>query len=151
MVKDINKDIEILKKKAKPATKDDIAGVAQDLADTLQAYRMTCIGMAANMIGVPKAVIAISLDAEDGAGSLPGAGPADVLVMLNPKYEKLSGKTYTVEEGCLSLEDKHEVKRSEWVEVSYRDMRWQKKRQKFTGLLAEIVQHEMDHLEGKIV
>lgn len=151
MVREINRDIEILKIKARTATKNDITGIAQDLADTLQAYRMTCVGMAANMIGEPKAVIAVCLDAENSVGSLPGAGPADILVMLNPKYEKQSGKTYIAEEGCLSLPDKREVKRSEWVEVSYRDMKWQKKRQKFTGLLAEIVQHEMDHLEGKII
>lgn len=151
MVREINRDIEILKKKAKPATKNDITGVAQDLADTLQAYRMTCVGMAANMIGEPKAIIAVCLDAEVVESRLLGAGPDDILIMLNPKYEKKSGRTYFIDEGCLSAPEPKEVERSEWVEVSYRDMNWQKKRQKFTGLLAEIVQHEMDHLEGKII
>lgn len=151
MIKEINKDIELLQKKAKAATKEDITGVAQDLLDTLKAHQLKCIGMAANMIGVPKAVIAIDLDAEEGQQRSLGHKPGQVLVMLNPKLEKHSAKNYFVEEGCLSLTGQREVNRFEWVEVSYRDMKWQKKRQRFEGLLAEIVQHEMDHLAGRII
>jgi len=137
MVLPINRDIELLKLKASPATKEDLS-TAQNLADTLTYHLNHCVGMAANMIGVSKAIIAIRAGHE-------------VLVMLNPKIVKVSRKMYQTEEGCLSLEGERKVTRYESIEVSWQDMTGKKRRQKFTGLEAEAIQHEVDHLNGIII
>lgn len=150
MVREINRDEAILALKAEIATAEDIATVARDLLDTLQAYSHSCVGMAANMIGVPKAIIAINAAAHTGQAPAIGMVP-ELIAMLNPKLVKASPKTYTTEEGCLSLEGVRPVKRHEWVEISYRDMGWKKQRRKFTGFVAEIIQHELDHLQGRLV
>ena len=94
--------------------------------------------MAANMIGERKAIIAI-------------AEGKRLTAMLNPEVVKKSPRTYKAVEGCLSIPGEHEVERHDWIEVKYRDMDWHKEKRKFTGFEAEIVQHELDHLEGKLV
>ena len=81
MVKELVHDPIFLAQKSEPATKDDIP-VARDLLDTLAAYRQTCVGMAANMIGVSKRVIAF-----DNAGT--------PMVMLNPEIVKGTGEYET--------------------------------------------------------
>ena len=150
MVKVVNKDVEILKQKAESAVAGDIETVARDLLDTLQAYSHSCVGMAANMIGVPKAIIAVDVTAQPGREFSVGR-KSELTVMLNPKLLKASPRTYDTEEGCLSLEGTRQVKRHEWIEVSYRDMQWKKQRRRFSGFVAEIIQHEMNHLDGKII
>lgn len=137
MVKEIMKDLLFLGRKAEAATKEDRA-IAEDLLDTLRAHRDHCVGMAANMIGEQKAIIAI-------------VEGNRLTAMLNPEVVKKSPKTYNTVEGCLSIPGEREVERHDWIEVKYRDMDWHKEKRKFTGFEAEIIQHELDHLEGKLI
>lgn len=136
MIKPIVRDIFFLGQKAERAVKVDIA-VGRDLLDTLQANRERCVGMAANMIGVRKAVIVVHM------------GAADV-VMFNPVVLKKEGP-YEAEEGCLSLDGVRKTTRYEYIEVEFYDMSWKKRRQKLRGLPAQICQHELDHLEGILI
>ena len=137
MVKEIMKDMLFLGQKAEKAAKEDIS-IAEDLLDTLRAHREHCVGMAANMIGERKAIIAI-------------AEGNRLTAMLNPEIVKKSPKIYKATEGCLSIPGEREVERHDWIEVKYRDIDWRKEKRKFTGFEAEIVQHELDHLEGKLI
>ena len=136
MIKPIVRDIFFLGQKAERAVKADI-DVGRDLLDTLQANRDRCVGMAANMIGVRKAVIVVHM------------GAADV-VMFNPVVLKKEGP-YETEEGCLSLDGVRTTTRYEYIEVEFYDMSWKKRRQKLRGLPAQICQHELDHLEGILI
>lgn len=136
MIKPIVRDIFFLGQKAERAVKADMA-VGRDLLDTLQANRDRCVGMAANMIGVRKAVIVVHM------------GAADV-VMFNPVVLKKEGP-YKAEEGCLSLDGVRKTTRYEYIEVEFYDMSWKKRRQKLRGLPAQICQHELDHLEGILI
>lgn len=136
MIKPIVRDIFFLGQKAERAVKADMA-VGRDLLDTLQANRERCVGMAANMIGVRKAVIVVHM------------GAADV-VMFNPVVLKKEGP-YEAEEGCLSLDGVRKTTRYEYIEVEFYDMSWKKRRQKLRGLPAQICQHELDHLEGILI
>ena len=135
MVKPIMRDVFFLNQKSEPAMKEDIQTV--DLLDTLKAHEDGCVGMAANMIGVKKCIIAVNM------GFLNVA-------MLNPKIVKKSGK-YETEEGCLSLEGVRKCTRYQEIEVEYEDMNFKKQRQKYSGWTAQIIQHECDHLEGIII
>ena len=137
MVKEIVRDLIFLGQKAETATKEDIP-IARDLLDTLAAHRERCVGMAANMIGERKAIIAV---AEGNA----------LTAMLNPVIVKKSPRTYKALEGCLSISGEREAERHEWIEVKYRNIDWNKEKRKIMGIEAEIVQHEMDHLEGKLI
>lgn len=136
MVKNIVKDVFFLKQKSQPATQADLQ-VGIDLQDTLKANRDRCVGMAANMIGVKKNVIIVSL------------GFIDV-VMFNPVIVSKSG-AYKTEEGCLSLTGVRSATRYQEIEVEYYDMNWKKQRQKLKGWPAQICQHEVDHLSGIII
>ena len=136
MEKPIVKDEAFLAQKSQPATFMDIA-VAQDLLDTLAAHADRCVGLAANMIGVQKCVIAVNI------------GPTNI-AMLNPEIIKRSGK-YMTEEGCLSLDGVRKTNRYQEIEVEYYDLNWKKQRQKLSGWTAQICQHEIDHLSGKII
>ena len=136
MIKPIVRDIFFLGQKAERAVKEDI-DVGRDLLDTLQANRDRCVGMAANMIGVRKAVIVVHMGAAD-------------IVMFNPVVLKKEGP-YEAEEGCLSLDGVRKTTRYEYIEVEFYDMSWKKRRQKLCGLPAQICQHELDHLEGILI
>ena len=136
MVKPIVRDMFFLGQKSETATKAD-AQVAIDLQDTLAAHRAGCVGMAANMIGYKKRTIIVSMGIVD-------------LVMNNPVIISKSGE-YEAEEGCLSLEGTRKTTRYKDIEVEYEDTSFKKQKQKFTGFLAQIVQHELDHLEGIII
>lgn len=136
MIKPIMKDIFFLSQKSVPATKED-RQVALDLLDTLKAHEEGCVGMAANMIGVKKQIIAVNVGVMNVA-------------MFNPKIVKKSGK-YETEEGCLSLEGVRKCSRYQTIEVEYQDMNFDKKRQKYSGWIAQIIQHECDHCNGIII
>ena len=136
MVKEICRDVLFLAQKSEPATKEDMQ-IVQDLLDTLKANEAGCVGMAANMIGVKKRIIAVNM------GFLNAA-------MLNPVIVKKSG-AYETEEGCLSLNGIRKTTRYQEIEVEYYDVNWKKQRGKFTGWTAQIIQHECDHLEGIII
>lgn len=136
MIRPIVKDIFFLGQKSETATKQDL-NVGQDLMDTLQANRERCVGMAANMIGIKKRIIIVSM------------GLLNV-VMYNPVIVK-KDSPYETEEGCLSLTGVRKTKRYENIEVEYYDSSWKKHRQKYSGWTAQIIQHECDHLEGIII
>lgn len=136
MVKQIVRDILFLGQKSEPATKADVQ-VGRDLQDTLRANRGRCVGMAANMIGVKKNIIIVSM------------GFLDV-VMFNPVIVSRSDP-YETEEGCLSLDGVRKTTRYQNLEVEYYDFDWKRQRQKLSGWTAQICQHEMDHLEGRII
>ena len=136
MIRDIVRDIFFLSQESEPATKAD-TGIGRDLMDTLQANRGRCVGMAANMIGVNKRVIIVNM------------GILDV-VMYNPVIVKRD-TPYETEEGCLSLDGVRKTTRWQNIEVEYLDVSWKKHRQKYSGWVAQIIQHECDHLEGRII
>lgn len=136
MVKQIVRDIFFLGQPSEPATQADLS-VGRDLLDTLQANREACVGMAANMIGVKKNIIIVNM------------GLIDV-VMFNPVIISRRGR-YETEEGCLSLEGVRKTTRYQEIEVEYYDFSWKKQRQKLSGWTAQIAQHEIDHLSGKII
>lgn len=136
MVKQIVRDVFFLSQKSEPATKADIL-VGIDLQDTLKANRERCVGMAGNMIGVKKNVIIVNM------------GLLDV-VMFNPVITD-KNTPYQTEEGCLSLDGVCPTTRYKNIEVEYMDMNWKKQKMKFSGWTAQICQHEIDHLSGRII
>ncbi len=136
MVKKIVRDVFFLGQKSQEAVMEDTS-VGQDLQDTLTANREKCVGMAANMIGVRKRIIIVNI------------GFINV-VMYNPVILKRD-TPYETEEGCLSLEGVRKTTRYQNIEVEYLDGSWKKHRQKYSGWTAQIIQHEMDHLEGIII
>lgn len=136
MVHEICKDEAFLALKAEPATTNDL-GVAQDLLDTLVAHKDGCVGMAANMIGVNKRIIAFDNEGE-------------CMVMFNPVIVKQSG-AYEAEEGCLSLTGTRRTKRFQTIKVQWQNEKFQTRLKTFTGWTAEIIQHEIDHCEGIII
>ena len=129
-------DVMLLSKKSATATKADIQA-ANDLRDTLVANNDRAAGLAANMIGVHKDIIAFF------AGPLP-------MVMLNPKIIKKSGE-YITSEGCLSLEGQRPTKRYKNINVQYENLNFEKQTQNFTGFVAEVIQHEIDHCNGILI
>lgn len=136
MVRPIMKDIFFLRQKAEPAGKED-QQMVQDLLDTLKANEAGCVGMAANMIGVNKRIIAVNMGLVNVA-------------MLNPVIVKKSG-AYETEEGCLSLTGVRKITRYENIEVEFQDLSFRKQRQKYSGWIAQIIQHEIDHCEGILI
>lgn len=136
MVKPIVRDIMFLGQKSTPATKEDVE-IAKDLQDTLLANREHCVGMAANMIGIKKNIIIVNVGFMN-------------LVLFNPVIVQKSGP-YETEEGCLSLDGVRPCTRYHEITVEYMDMNWKKQRQKFSEWTAQIIQHECDHLAGKII
>ena len=136
MIREICKDETFLVQKAAPATADDLA-TAQDLLDTLTAHKDGCVGMAANMIGVCKRIIAF-----DNEGTY--------MVMFNPVIIRQSGP-YEAQEGCLSLTGVRKTKRFQTVKVQWQNEQFQTRLKTFTGWTAEIIQHEIDHCEGILI
>lgn len=136
MIRDICKDEAFLAQKAEPATLDDLP-IAADLLETLEHHKAGCVGMAANMIGVNKRIIAFDND-------------GDYMVMFNPQILRRSGP-YDTEEGCLSLTGVRPVKRWKTIKVQWQNEKFQQRIKNFTGWTAEIIQHEIDHCEGIII
>ena len=136
MVKQIVKDTFFLGQRSEETTADDTQ-VAIDLADTLNANRSGCVGMAANMIGYMKRTIIVSVGIMD-------------IIMHNPVIVKKSGE-YETEEGCLSLTGTRKTKRFKDIEVKYRNMKFEELTQSFSGYVAQIIQHEIDHINGIVI
>jgi peptide deformylase len=136
MIREICKDEAFLSQKAEPATPDDLS-VAADLLETLEHYKVGCVGMAANMIGVNKRIIAF-----DNEGVY--------MVMFNPEIIKQSGP-YQTEEGCLSLVGVRPGRRWKSIKVRYQNEQFQERFKTFTGWTAQIIQHEIDHCAGIII
>ena len=136
MIRDICKDELFLARKAAPASPEDLP-IAQDLLETLIAHKDGCVGMAANMIGAAKRIIAV--EGEDG-----------YLVMFNPVILKKSGP-YNTEEGCLSLEGVRPTRRWKSIKVQYETADGKPRIRTFTGWTAQIIQHEIDHCDGILI
>ena len=136
MIKPIVRDVFFLGQKSEKATKQDLQ-IGKDLQDTLNANRDRCVGMAANMIGVNKRIIIVNVGFMD-------------IVMYNPVITK-KDTPYEVEEGCLSLDGVRKTTRYKNIEVEYLDAGWKSHRERFSRWIAQIIQHECDHLEGIII
>ena len=136
MIRPIMKDVLFLGQKSEKATAQDRQAIT-DLHDTLKAHRGRCVGMAANMIGIKKRIIIVSL------------GFAD-MVMVNPEIVQKS-QPYETEEGCLSLQGVRKTTRYRKIKVRYQDEALAGHMQEFEGHTAQIIQHECDHLEGIII
>jgi len=141
MIKELMHDPIFLAGKSEVATKEDLQ-VAQDLLETLMAHKETCVGMAANMIGVKKRIIAFL----DDSGRAP-----TYTVMLNPEIIKKDG-VYGTEESCLSLlGGPRSCKRYKSIKVKYQTLEMQTRIKTYTGWTAQIIQHEVDHCEGILI
>ena len=141
MVKELMHDPIFLAGRADIATKEDLE-TAKDLLDTLMSHKDECVGMAANMIGVRKRIIAFL----DESGKTP-----TYTVMLNPEIIKKEG-VYDAEEGCLSLlGGKRACKRYKSIKVKYQTADLQPRIKTYTGWTAQIIQHEVDHCEGILI
>ena len=136
MIRDICKDEFFLSQKSEPATADDLT-IAQDLLDTLAAHKDGCVGIAANMIGRNKRIIAF----ENGG---------KYMIMLNPVIIKKLDP-YEAEESCLSLVGTRKTERWRSIRVQWQNEKLQNRAKTFTGFTAEIIQHEIDHCEGIII
>ena len=136
MVREIMKDEAFLAEASEKATAED-AEIARDLLETLEAHKAGCVGMAANMIGVRKRIIAF-----DNEGSY--------MVMFNPEIVKKTG-AYEAEEGCLSLTGTRKTRRWQSIKVQYQNEKMQIRLKTFTGWTAQIIQHEIDHCNGIII
>ena len=136
MVREIMHDPIFLAQKSAPATEEDLS-VAQDLLETLEAHRDGCVGMAANMIGVTKRIIAFE---DEGKYS----------VMFNPEIIR-TAEPYEAEEGCLSLPGVRKTKRYKNIKVQYQNEKFQTRFKTYTGWTAQIIQHEVDHCNGVLI
>ncbi len=136
MIKEIVRDPIFLQIKSESASEADLQTV-RDLLDTLCAHKDGCVGMAANMIGVSKRIIAFD---DNGVYT----------VMLNPEIVKFSG-AYAAEEGCLSLSGTRKTKRFRSIKVSYLNEKMLPRVKTYTGFTAQIIQHEIDHCNGILI
>ena len=137
MVKELMHDPIFLSLKSEVATKEDLQ-VAEDLLDTLIAHKDGCVGMAANMIGVRKRIIAFDND-------------GTYMVMFNPQIIKKS-EPYETEEGCLSLlGGPRKCKRYKTIKVQFQTFEMKTHVKNFTGWTAQIIQHELDHCNGILI
>ena len=133
MVREIMKDEVFLAEASEKATAEDTE-IARDLLETLEAHKAGCVGMAANMIGVRKRIIAFDNE-------------SSYMVMFNPESVKKSG-AYEAEEGCLSLTGTRKTRRWQSIKVQYQNEKMQIRLKTFTGWTAQIIQHEIDHCNG---
>ena len=136
MVREICRDPIFLAQPSAPAAEEDLP-TAADLLDTLRAHADECVGMAANMIGVSRRIIAF-----DNNGTY--------MVMLNPEILRRDGP-YEAEEGCLSIPGTRRTKRWRSIRVQYQNEKFQTRIRSFTGWTAQIIQHEIDHCGGVLI
>ena len=136
MVREIMRDPLFLAAPSVEAAQEDLS-TAQDLLDTLRVNHERCVGMAANMIGVHKNIIAFL----DGRV---------YMAMLNPEIVKAEGE-YETEEGCLSLDGIRKTKRYRKIQVRYQTEKMQWKTRTFRDYTAQIIQHEIDHCKGILI
>ena len=137
MVKEIVKDTAFLSIRSTAAARKDMQ-IIRDLADTLEANKEHCAGMAANMIGESKTILAAYISGE-------------ILVMINPVIVDHSVQSYETEEYCLSLSGSRKAKCYMLITVEYLDKKFKKKRAVFRGFEAQVIQHEIDHFQGVLI
>ena len=137
MVRQIVHDPIFLQQKSLPADQSDMDTV-RDLKETLAANSDRCVGMAANMIGVSKTILAAVIKGK-------------ILVMINPMITDSSKQVYTAEEGCLSLTGTRSTERHKVITVEFLDEKFKKKKMTLRDFDAQIIQHEIDHFSGKLI
>lgn len=136
MICEICKDEFFLRLPSREATAEDM-DIARNLLDTLEAHSDGCVGMAANMIGVSKRIIAFDCE-------------GTYMVMFNPEILKKEG-AYHTEEGCLSLSGSRRTERYQSIKVQWQNEKFQTRAKTFTGWTAQIIQHEIDHCNGILI
>ncbi len=136
MIREIVRDTFFLQMRSTPAGEEDLQ-TAADLLETLKAHAAECVGMAANMIGVSKRIIAFN---DNGV----------YVVMFNPEIIR-SSEPFEAEEGCLSLDGTRKTKRYKSIKVRYQNEKLQTRLKTFTGWTARIIQHEIDHCNGILI
>lgn len=137
MIREIIHDPIMLKIRSKEATADDVQ-TAKDLAETLEHHKDGCVGMAANMIGVSKRIIAFYDDKK-------------IVTMFNPEIT-VKSQPYETKEGCLSLlGEPRSVTRYKSIKVCYQDKYMKNHEKRFSGFTAQIIQHEIDHCNGILI
>lgn len=137
MIKELVHDPLFLALESEVATKDDLH-IATDLLETLVAHRDSCVGMAANMIGERKRIIAIDNDGE-------------YMVMINPVILKKDGR-YKTQESCLSLlGGPRDTVRYKSIKVQWQTTDFKIKIKTFKDFTAQIIQHEIDHCNGVLI
>ena len=135
----------ILQQHAMPVTvfDDKLRQLAADMLETM--YEERGIGLAANQVAVLKQIVVVDVMAGDE-----DHGQREPQVLVNPKIVAASGET-AIEEGCLSVpEFRAEVPRAEKIKVEYQDLEGQPQKLEADGLLAICLQHEFDHLRGRL-
>lgn len=137
MIKEIVKDDFFLAQPSADVTANDLY-IADDLLDTIKAHQQTCLGMAANMIGYLKRMMVV-LDEDH------------YLLLINPQILKTGKSSYMAKEGCLCHQGTKTLKRYEQLKIAYLDRQMKKRIRTFSGLTAQIIQHELDHFEGKLI
>lgn len=137
MVKEIIRDVDFLSKPLMKATKDDLH-IINDLIDTAEEHRDNCLGLTANQIGYDKRIIVVKIDEK-------------YIPFVNPIITQKSKETYNAEEGCLSLDGLRTVKRYCSIRLTWLDAKFKSHSSVFGGLTAEIIQHEVDHCNGKLI
>ena len=136
MIKEIVKDTFFLSRKSELATIND-AYIIDDLLDTLTFHKERCVGIAANMLGYLKTMMVVN---DNGK----------YIILINPVVLKAEG-LYKTQEGCLSHIGEREVQRYRKIKVEYLDEKYKKKIKTYEGYTAQIIQHELDHFEGKLI
>lgn len=137
MVKEIVRDINILSQKSTKADKSDLF-IVKDLLDTADFHKERCCGLAAIQLGYSKRIIVV-FDGEK------------FVSMVNPMITKKSTEKYTSEEGCMSFDITQEVTRHKNIAIMYTDQYGKIKKQMCGTILSQIIQHEVDHLNGKLI
>ncbi len=140
MIKEIVRDIDFLEKPLEKAESiEEVKDIIVDMLDTARFHTDRCLGMAANQIGSTKRVVVVKITEKD------------FITMINPVIVKESTQWYVATESCMSLDGERKVMRKRWVDIMYRDAAFKIKKMHCTGLVAQIVQHEIDHLNGVII
>lgn len=137
MVKEIIKDIDVLQQKSTKFEFDD-ENLIRDLLDTAEHYRYICLGLAAIQIGVPKRVIVVKIK-------------NSFIPFINPTIIQRSNATYMANEGCMSLNGQREARRHFYIKVGYTTQNGKVEEKQFKGATAQIIQHEIDHLNGVLI
>lgn len=139
MIKEIIKDVEVLSQKSERfvlSGEDDY--IVTDLIDTANAHKDVCAGLAAIQLGITKRVIVV----RNGDKFIP---------YINPAIVGKSPQKYLAVEGCLSIEGEREVRRHRSIKVVFTDSKGKQRCQTFNGVIAQILQHEIDHCNGILI
>ena len=138
----------VLRQTAKDITPDypELKKLIDDMFETM--YHSEGVGLAAPQVGLSDRIVVIDADP---VGEAFEECKGRKMVLINPEVEVLDGETVSRAEGCLSLPGiSEDVKRTEHIRLKWLDENFEAHDEEISGFLARIVQHECDHLEGKV-